>query len=114
MDSGPWIRVCALCVPYALRALDDRLHDVLSDLLPVVFVDVEGEGHLTRRWLAVLPVLTHHVFQVDGGWTHTHARARAHTRTRTRTHTQRQTEVLRLLRLKYMVLPSYNCVFVMR
>jgi len=53
-------------VPYRLWTADDALHYVLSDLLPVILVNVEGKDDLTHRWFPVLPVLTHHVLQVDG------------------------------------------------
>ena len=60
--------VC-VCVPYGLWTADDAFHYVVSDLLPVVLVDVEGKDHLAQRRLPVLPVLTHHVLQVDGRYT---------------------------------------------
>lgn len=63
--------VC-VCVPYGLWTADDALHDVISDLLPVVLVDVEGKDDLAEGRLPVLPVLTHHVLQVDGRCTHRH------------------------------------------
>lgn len=55
-----------MSVPQGLWTADDRFHDVISDLLPVVLVNVEGEHHLAHTGLPVLPVLTHHVLQVDG------------------------------------------------
>lgn len=55
-------------VPYGLRAADDALDDVIPDLLPVIFVDVEGKDDFAQGRLPVLPVLTHHVLQVDGGY----------------------------------------------
>lgn len=68
--------VCSVYVPYGLWTADDALHYVVSDLLPVVLVDVEGKDDLAQRRLPVLPVLTHHVLQVDSRYTqhttHTH------------------------------------------
>lgn len=63
-------------LPYGLRTADDALHDVLPDLLSIVLVDVEGKNHLSQRGLPVLPVLAHHVLQVDGRYTHTHTHTR--------------------------------------
>lgn len=54
--------------PYGLWTPDDSLHHVLTNLATVILVDVEGEHDLAQRWLTVLPVLTHHVLQVDGSW----------------------------------------------
>lgn len=53
-------------LPYRLRAADDALHYVVSDLLPIVLVDVEGKNHFSKRGFPILPVLAHHVLQVDG------------------------------------------------
>lgn len=57
-------------VPYGLWTADDTLQDLISDLLPVVLMDVEGKDNLPDRWFPVLPVLTHHVLQVDCSYTH--------------------------------------------
>lgn len=65
------MRVC-VSVPYRLWTADDALHNVISDLLPVVLMDVEGKDNFTQRRLSVLPVLTHHVLQVDSRYTRTH------------------------------------------
>lgn len=64
--------VCSVDVPYGLWTSDDALHYVVSDLLPVILMDVEGKDNLTNSWLPVLPVLTHHVLQVNCRYTHTH------------------------------------------
>lgn len=64
-------------LPYRFRTADDAFHDVLPDLLSVVFVDVEGENHLSQRGLPVLPVLAHHVLQVDGRYTNAQAESGA-------------------------------------
>lgn len=57
-----------LCVsvPYGFGTADDCFHHVIPDLLPVILMNVEGEDDLTHAGLPVLPVLTHHVLQVDG------------------------------------------------
>lgn len=52
--------------PYGLWTANNGLHHVFSDLSTVVFMDVEGKHHFPQRGLSVLPVLTHHVLQVDG------------------------------------------------
>lgn len=58
-------------VPYGLWRADDALHYMVSDLLPVVLMDVERKDDLAQTRLSILPVLTHHVLQVDGRYTHT-------------------------------------------
>lgn len=60
--------VCAVVLPYWLWTADDTLHYVVSDLLSIILVNVEGENHLSERGFPILPILAHHVLQVDGRW----------------------------------------------
>lgn len=41
---------------------------MVSDLLSVILMNVEGKNHLSERGFPILPVLAHHVLQVDGRW----------------------------------------------
>lgn len=52
--------------PYGLRTLNDGLNNVVSNLLPIILMDVEGKDNLTWARLSILPVLPHHVLQVNG------------------------------------------------
>lgn len=52
--------------PYSLRTANNGLHHIFSNLATVILMDIEGKGHLPQHGLPVLPVLTHHVLQVDG------------------------------------------------
>ncbi len=71
--------VCTCSVPYRLWTADDALHYVVSDLLPVILMNIERKDDFSERWLPVLPVLTHHVLQIDGRYTHTHTHTYTHT-----------------------------------
>lgn len=63
-----WGWVCAVFLPYWLWTADDALHYVVSDLLSIILVNVEGKNYLSEGGFPILPVLAHHVLQVDGRW----------------------------------------------
>lgn len=69
---------CTVFLPYRLWTADDAFDYVLPDLLSIILVDVERKNHLSLRGLPILPILAHHVLQVDGRYTHTHKMSQAH------------------------------------
>lgn len=55
-------------LPDALRWVDDGLHDVVSDELPVLIRDVIN-GFLCARLVSTTPVLSYHVLEINHTWT---------------------------------------------
>lgn len=58
----------AVWLPDALRRVDDGLHDVVSDELPVLLRDVLDRG-LCACILSITPVLSYHVLKINHTWT---------------------------------------------
>lgn len=66
----PTMCTCTAVLPEAFWGLDDGLHYVVSNELPVLFWDVTGRP-FSACIISFTPVLCHHVLQVDHTWTTT-------------------------------------------
>lgn len=59
-----WLSQQAIWLPDALRGVDDGLHNVVSNELPVLVRDVI-DSYFRARAVSITPVLSYHVLQVN-------------------------------------------------
>lgn len=62
----PQIMQTGCGLPHQIWRPNYPFHNVVTDLLPVVLMNIEWKYHFSWWRLPVWPVLCHHVLQVDG------------------------------------------------